>query len=200
MNKTLIYIFISILLISGSHVSAEDLNADMTEPASVYEYPEISPAGDLFLGYRWLDYDNSKWAEEYEEFNDSVTASTESRFYFFPHRLHLDIDYKNRHDYFGDLRYAYGDLILFRVVNRTIFHNLGKYDLDPTGTDPRVSIRDEDEDSDVWLGVTNASLRYKTPDFPLHLFAGGELVQKQGTVQQRSLLGSGLFGNIIVPN
>jgi hypothetical protein len=55
----------------------------------------------------------------------------------FPHRFHLELDIKNRKDYFGDISYAYEDIILFRGINRTLFHNLDNIslvDLDPATT------------------------------------------------------------------
>ncbi len=62
-------------------------------------------------------------AEEFEYLHDSLVLGGELRTVSLNHRLHLDLDERNEKDYYGDISYAYKDLVLFRGVNSTLFHN-----------------------------------------------------------------------------
>jgi predicted porin len=111
----------------------------------VYEFPKITPSAHLHLGYRFVDLDGSSQVFEYEYLENSVTFGAEVRAFNYPHRFYLDFDFANKEDYFGDLRYAYGDLFLLRWLNNTYFHNLNNirlYDYDPLTPSPGIDIRD----------------------------------------------------------
>ncbi len=166
---------------------------DEIGPGQTYSFPEIRPAVSIFSGYRLVDYNGSGSAQEYEFLHDSISGGGELRVFHFPHRLHLDLDIKNRKDYFGDISYAYKDIVLLRGVTRTLFHNLKNVYL---GEAPQVSgtaVKDRLDEYGIGTGISEGSVRFKTPDFPLHLYTNERFVKKYGTVQQRSLGGAGYF-------
>src|SRR5574340_659868 len=89
-----------------------------------YIFPEIKPEFSLTGGYRFVHLDGSARAEEFEYLHDSLVLGGELRTVTQDHRLHLDIEERNRKDYYGDISYSYKDLIRLRGVNSTLFHNL----------------------------------------------------------------------------
>jgi len=207
MKKILIIIFL--ILISISMVSAENAvqkeatDEKLTEEAGseeLYAFPQIAPEFTLTGGYRFVNVSGSKRVEEYEYLHDSLMLGGELRLFSFPHRFHLDLDEKNRKDFFGDISYAYKDIVLFRGINRTLFHNLENItliDLNPATASPGVDVRDRDMDYGVRVGISDVFLRFKAPDFPWHLYMEGNFIEKTGSIQQRNLFGSGYFNNII---
>jgi hypothetical protein len=174
-----------------------------SEEAYVYVFPAIKPEATLFGGYRFVGLKGSARAEEFEFLHNSPVFGGELRLFSFPHRFHLDVDWKNRKDYFGDVSYAYKDLILFRGINRTLFHNIENITLrdlaplivPPAG--PDVLVGDPGEDYGLKVGISSAFLRFKAPDFPFHVYVDSAFIKKEGSIQQRFLGGSGFFGNIV---
>ena len=121
---------------------AEDQDEDLDmllesldiEEDYAYEFPVIDPDITLKLGYRIVDLDDSAEVFEYEHLDDSIMGGVELRIFNYPNRFYLDFEYLNEEDYFADLRYAYGDLFLVRILNNTFYHNLDNiklYDYDP---------------------------------------------------------------------
>ncbi len=195
-------IFISLLfvIISGSTVLAQGVDTGEVTSEEVYTFPVIKPEVSTFGGYRFVDLSGSERADEYEYLHDSISLGGEARIFSFPHRFHLDLDLKDRKDYFSDISYSYKDIVQFRWINRTLFHNLDNIrliDLDPATPSPGVDARDMDEKYGVKVGMNTVFLRFKTPDYPFHIYAEGSLVEKDGTQQQRSLLGAGYFNDIV---
>jgi hypothetical protein len=195
--KKVLSIFILLIFLSGHLAFAEEAEDVGTEP--VYSFPELSPEFDIFLGYRFVDYDDSKRAEEFEYLDEnSVTGAADIRIFKMPHRLHLDLDVKNQYDYFGDLSYAYKDLIIFRGITRNIFHNLENINLDPLESNAQVDQTDSrDQDYDTRVNISDIKLRVKAPDFPLHVFGNARFVNKKGTIQQRFLGGAAYFNDLV---
>lgn len=191
------YILSLLLIIFANAATAQEIQ---------YEFPYIKPELSLSGGYRLIDHSGSEQASEYEYLNDSITLGSELRAVFYPHRLFIDLDLKNKKDYFGELRYSYKDLLYFRGINRTLFHNLENLrllDIDANTTPttspsgPTVDVRDADEKYGIKAGMNTIFIRFKTPDFPAHLFIEGQLIEKKGGQQQRVLLGSGSTDKII---
>jgi hypothetical protein len=165
-----------------------------------YEFPYIKPGISLAGGYRFVDYSGSEKAGEYEYLHNSITLGGELRVFTYPHRLHIDADLKNKKDYFGELRYAYKDILYFRGINRTLVHNLDNIrllDLDTATLSPGIDIRDSNKRYDMQTGITSFFLRLKNPDFPSHIYLGGSVIQRDGSQQQKSFSGSGYFNNIV---
>lgn len=178
-----------------------------------YRFPEIKPGLTLKGGYSFVGLSGSSRAGEYEYLHDSVVGAGELAAFPFPHRIHLDLEYLNGKDNFGDLSYAYRDMVLSRVITRSLFHNLDNFrlvDLDPSnpppfpdpaeGLDwiasPRVRVQDAAERYGIRDSITSYFLRLKTPNYPLHLYLDGQYVDKDGDVQQRFLGGSGFFNDL----
>jgi hypothetical protein len=139
---------------------------------------------------------------EYEHLDDSITAGGEVRLFNFPHRFFLDFDFENSEDYFTDLRYAYGDLILFRYVLNSIYHNLENIrlqDYDSLTANPGVG---PNGDAGVNYGINARDHKFhlvvKAPRFPLHVYVDGFYMVKDGDTQQRNMLGSGLFNSMLL--
>lgn len=179
----------------------EDIALELTELTPVYHFPDVPTFFSFGLGYHTARVEKGSRSlseTEYEKITDSAVVATELRAFPFPHRIHFDIEYLNTDEYFGDLRYSYGDIILLRYLNSTLFHNLDNLRLLNRGTDPRYSVSqtDRNEKYGISTGIHTASLRLKTPDFPFHFYALGEMVTSEGSRQQRFLLGSAYFNNL----
>ena len=164
------------------------------EEKEVYDFPEIKPAMSVSTGYRFVGLKGSVRAAEYEYLHNSLTVSEELRVISFPHRLHLDFDLKSKKDFLGEAAYAYKDIIYFRGINRTLFHNLDNVslqDLAPSTPSPGVSVTDANSNYGVKTGISNLFLRFKTPDFPSHVYMDASMLERKGIAQQISLAGSG---------
>ncbi len=164
----------------------------------VYTYPEIEP--DIFLGTGYRSVAPSSHpssAAEYEDLRSSAIASGNILLFPFPQRLHFEFDVTGPRDYFGDLSYAYGDILLLRWIKRSLHHNLGRIeliDLDPSTTSPGVDVRDGGRRYGVDFTLDTVSLRLKPFGYPFHLFFNGMFVNKYGEVQQ--LFRSGSYPDI----
>ncbi len=173
-------------------------NLDIQEDYA-YEFPDIPPTAHLHLGFRFVDLDGSAQAFEYEYLENSVTLGGDLRTFNYPHRFYLDVDFANKKDYFGDLRYAYGDYVIFRWLNNTFYHNLDYvrlFDYDPLTASPGVDIRDMGSEYGITARENKFHLIAKAPRFPLHVYLDGFYLVRDGDMQQRNLLGSGYFNNM----
>lgn len=153
----------------------------------VYHFPEIKPEFSGYIGYGFIDHNDSTRAGEFEYLHSSIIAGGKFIAFPFPHRLHLEFDFLNKKDYFGDLRYAYKDLLLFRGLGRSIFHNLDNRILTEFGTSYAVTPLDSGEKYGITKSLNNLFLRFKTPNFPFHVYISGNFIDKEGTQQQRFL-------------
>lgn len=202
-----IYIVLVCAMLMGSGVFAEEgdpkapeTNTEEPSQEEGYTFPSIKPEYSISGGYRYVHSDGSSRAAEYEYLHDSITLGGELRMFSFPHRFHLEFDVKNKKDFFGDLTYMYQDIVRFRGTTSSLFHNFENIrliDLDPSTPSPGVLVRDAETKYGIRSGISNAFLRFKTPDFPFHVYIDGSLVERNGLQQQRSLLGSGSFNNIV---
>lgn len=205
--KKIILFLILFTVISTNRVSAQEtvsgavapeLKAEEATEEEAYIFPVIKPQISISAGYGFVGLSGSERAGEFKYLHNSISLGSELRVFSFPHRFHLDMDVENRKDYFGDISYAYEDLVLFRGINRTLFHNLENIRL--TGvTVPSygVDVRDRDKKYGVKVGMSSIFLRFKTHDFPFHVYIDGSLREREGIQQQRSLMGSGSFNNMI---
>ncbi|GAB4390361.1 MAG: hypothetical protein Kow0025_21870 [Thermodesulfovibrionales bacterium] len=173
-------------------------------------FPEVAPSLSLKGGFRSVGLEGSGRAAEFEDLGDSPWATGEMVAFPFPHRVHLDLEYLSENDFFGDLSYAYRDVVLSRVINRTLFHNLDNFrlvDLEPSGPPPFPAASPWIESPEVSSGgpavdfgvkdqMTTYFLRLKAPSYPFHIYADGQVIDKEGDVQQRFLGGSGFFNRI----
>jgi|Deesub1362A_J573_1020465.scaffolds.fasta_scaffold00013_119 predicted porin len=191
MKGLLILLFFT--LVFSQTVFAEDI-------PPIYKFPDIKPQFSVRTGYRLVGLTGSKRAGEHEHLSDSVSFGGEIIAFPFPHRIHLEVDVVSGMDYFGDLSYAYKDIVLSRWINSTLFHNLDNItlvDLDPSTASPGVSIKDAGVSYGVKTSINDLFLRLKTHNFPFHVYVNGRILYKEGTMQQRFLGGSGWFNDIV---
>lgn len=166
-----------------------------------YVFPVIGPNVDLEAGYSLIDLKGPARTEEYEYLHNSIYLAGEGVYFSFPHRLNLDLEFKNKKDYYSDLSYSYKDLIFFRSISRSLFHNLEN--LTPNAFDvitglPSIEVRDAGEIYGIRSGIYSYFLRFKAPDYPFHIYLDGRIVDKEGIKQQTGLIGAGYFNNILV--
>ena len=162
-----------------------------------YEFPKIEPAAHMHMGYRFADLAGSSQVSEYEYLENSIMVGGDLRLFTFPHRFYLDFDFANKEDYFGEIRYAYGELVLFRWLNNSFYHNLDNIvlaDFNPWTPD----IRDSGREYSIGVRENKFHLRAKAPGFPLHGYLDGFYMGKDGDTQQRNMGGSGFFNNMLL--
>lgn len=192
MKKTIrsLYLLLAISVVPARTVLADEIKED---------YPDIKPEYHLGLGYTFVDHDGSRQAGEYEYMDDSLGGGGEFYAFPFPHRFFVEADFLNENDYFGEMRYAYKDLLLSRVIGRKLFHNLENYtlrDLDPATAYPGIDRRDRGETYGVEAAMNKYFLRVKAPAFPWHVYSEGDVFHKQGSRQQRLLAGTGYYNDV----
>jgi hypothetical protein len=197
--KKICILLFTVIVILNTSAFAEDIEKIQTDiEVEAYHFPEIKPEILGLLGYRFLGLSGSEKAGEYEYLHNSVIAGGEIRLFPFPHRIYLETDMLNKKDYFIDMSYAYSDLILFRGINRTLYHNLDNmklYDLNTATSNPGISVMDSGERYGIKAAINNIFLRFKTPDFPLHVYLDGSSFNKEGEIQQRFMGGAAYFTN-----
>lgn len=190
--KITILILILSIFISKTTIYAQETSVDGDIPT--YEFPVIKPFFYIHGGYRYTDINNATNSAEYEYPHNSVVLGSELRIFSYPYRFYLELDIKNKKDYFGELRYSYKDIIYLRGISRSLFHNLENIRLYLTNS---LSLDSPDQRYGISSSINNFFLRFKTPDFPAHLYIEGGFINKEGTQQLRTILGSGWFNNPI---
>ena len=186
MNKiTILLLLIVGLWITEAYAQEADQapspDADQAEfvQSEAYVFPDIKPEFSLTGGYRYVHVNGSSRAEEFEYLHNSLVLGGELRTVSLNHRLHLDLEERNEKDYYGDMSYAYKDLVLFRAVNSTLFHNLDNITLFTFGPSQLALNKDPNEKYGIKVGISNLLLRLKAPDFPAHLYFEGNFVVKE---------------------
>ena len=193
MRKFFILLFLFLFILYSSASADDGVEVTVEE---IFHLAKKEPEFLIFTGYRFIDIIGSERAVEYEYPHDSIVLGGKLRAYPLPHRLYIDLNIKNKKDYFGELRYSYHDTFYLRGISRSLFHNLDNIRLQgPSAIDPRDS---SDVKYGIRAGINTIFIRLKTPDFPAHFYIDGRLIERKGTQQQRSLLGSGYFGRNMV--
>jgi len=163
-------------------------------PAVAQQAEEGLEEFDAKLGLsNWsVDRRGSARAGEYEYLRSSNGGELNLEWDPLPQRLVIDANVLNKKDYFGSVDYAYKDIVLFNMYSRDMYHNLQRYtfgadDLSTTG----LSFTDKNplDEYAIENQLSKMFLRFKTPDFPLHLYAEIDTVKRDGLVQQRFLRG-----------
>lgn len=170
-------------------------SAAMAQPAGAAR--ESEPQEQVFNGilgptYYWVSRDRSSRAAEYEFLEKSVGGVLQTEWDPLPHRFSLDTNYLNRKDYFGEMDYAYRDVVVVNLLARGVFHNLDHLSLgtdDPTT--PGVSFTDLNpaDQYGVESQLNKAFIRFKYPDFPFHVYAEAITTERDGKIQQIFLRG-----------
>jgi hypothetical protein len=153
---------------------------------------EVVSAGFLGPTYDWVKQNGSSRAGEYEYLKSSAGGELRLEYDPLPQRFSLETNYLNQKDYYGELDYAYRDVIVINGISRSIFHNLDHLSFGPDDlTTPSPSFTDLNPTDQYGLQnqMNRAFIRFKTPDFPFHLFADATTVERNGTIQQIFLRG-----------
>ncbi len=187
---------------TDANLEIEDLETLLygEEEIKPYEFPRIRPELLLSTGYRFVGHSGARSAIDYEHLEDSVTVIGEARVFRFPNRLYFIFDLESEKDYFGEVRYAWSDVVFFRSVNRMLTHNIGRVtlvDLGAPGSPPDVAVRDQGVEYGVDTTLNNYFLRLRPHDFPAHAFFEYWSVNREGREQDVSLLGSGFFNDVL---
>ncbi|NIA04932.1 MAG: hypothetical protein GWP11_03060 [Proteobacteria bacterium] len=158
--------------------------------------PSYQSETKFFAGYRWVNLDDSERAGEYQDLHSSLTFGIDALLCPLPHRFHLNGEFLNKNDVYADTGYAYSDLLLFRDIFVRVHHNLDHSDYQHSGEPPKINYEDRNAGDHYSTDVSNnfLSLRLKAPNFPFHIFLKHRYVDKEGSIQQRFLLGD--FENI----
>jgi predicted porin len=205
MKKIIFILILLLLIVNKGYATQEEDDQKLLEELGIgqeeqvtYKFPDIKPEAGLMLGYRFTGVSGSEKSFEYEYLKSSPVLGFNVDIYKHPHRLHFDLDFSNYKDYQSDLAYAYGEIFLSRWFDTTLFHNTDNIelrDLDPSKSNYTINRRDDDADYGVKTEIHNLMLRAKTPNFPAHAYFKLFHMMKDGSAQQRSLLGSGYFIN-----
>ncbi|MCK9418160.1 MAG: hypothetical protein M0R70_02135 [Nitrospirae bacterium] len=182
MNKQTIMLLM--IMFCASPAMAQQLPGD-TGPEEVLE-------GMIGLTYTGISSERSSRAGEYEYLHSSAGGDLHVEWVPLPHRFSLEGHALNRKDYFSEMDYAYHDIVLFNFLERGIYHNLDHYSFgtdDPATTMLRFIDLNPGDQYGIENSLRKGFIRFKTPDFPFHLYAGATRVDRSGTMQQRFLSG-----------
>ncbi|MDW7772976.1 MAG: hypothetical protein SCH71_08815 [Desulfobulbaceae bacterium] len=190
------FLLLPMLLVWFSPVSAAEMGSTVLE-AKQKSPEEYRPgeiylsAGSYFLGYRFVSQEDSLKAAEYIYQNSSLTFGIDTVAAPLPFRYHLNAEYLNKYDFYGDAGFAYQDALLFRNILVGLHHNLEHFDFLRPGEPPELIYDDRNSGDEYYLDFlsNNLSLRLKTPNYPFHTFLKHRYVEHEGTIEQRFLLG-----------
>ena len=170
----------------GAQASAEPgVQAQTTETLESFD-------AKLGLGYYSVSHDGSSRAGEYEYLKSSASGVLDLEWDPLPHRFVVESTFLNQKDYFGEMDYAYRDVVVFNMYARDVYHNLDHLRFGPDDTttaSPSWVDQNPDDEYAIENQLRRAFIRFKTPDFPFHVFADARTVDRVGTIQQRYLLG-----------
>jgi hypothetical protein len=192
MKKTMITLFI--LMLWASALKAEQANGTTPSTTPLVETQTAESLEEfdarVSLGYRNISLDRSPRAAEYEYLKSSAVGALDLEWDPLPQRFKLESYYLNKKDYFGEMDYAYRDIVLFNMYTREMYHNLSHYRFGPDDlTTPTPSFTDLNPNDQyaVENQLNRAFIRFKTPDFPFHLYAEATTIDRDGLIQQRFL-------------
>lgn len=163
-----------------------DVIPEQQEPAVFFE-----TEGDFFLGYRFVSTEDSLKAAEYIYPQSSLSFGLNLVSCPLPFRYHVNTEFISKYDYYLDGGFAYKDLVLFRDILVGVHHNLEHYTFADYDQLDEINFTDRNPGDYYYKHFTSnlVTLRLKAPDFPLHTFINHRHVEREGTRQQRFLLG-----------
>lgn len=182
------------LLVGASPGAAQQAAGGKKADATGAGSSEAEIEGRIGLGYRDITQNGSTIAGEYEYLKSSAIGALDLEYDPLPQRFVFESYYLNRKDYFGEMDYSYRDVVVLNAYTRGVFHNLNHYSfgLDDTATlDPKFTDLNPGDLYNIENALSRAFIRFKTPDFPFHLYADTRFIERDGTVQQRFLRGVG---------
>lgn len=155
------------------------------------ELPTFKGFGWVFAGFRYVDGDELSRVSEYEDEESTVTLGIEGIACPLPHRYHIHSEYLGESNYYGDLGYAYRDLLLFRDIFDGVHHNLDHYHyLYPNTQGASYVDRSVADENYIDFYKNDLLLRLKAPDYPFHVFFKNKYVGREGGIEERFWTGS----------
>ena len=180
MNKEIIVLLFLLLSAFPATAQTADEDTGPEEEASLF-------AGRVGPVYNHVSRSGSARAGEYEYLKSSLGADVFVEYDPLPHRAEIEMHELNHKDYFGEASYAFRDIVVVNVLSRAIYHNLEHLSAgpdDPFTLSPSFTDRNPGGQYAVENTMRRAFVRFKVPDFPLHLFAEATTVDRKGTMQQ----------------
>jgi hypothetical protein len=154
-------------------------------PAEVFE-------GIMGPTYHWVSQEGNARADEYDYLKSTGGGNLQFEYDPLPQRFGIETHYLSQKDYFGELDYAYRDVVLVNFLTRGVYHNLDHFSIgpdDPTTASPSFTDLNPDDLYAVENQMRRGFIRFKTPDFPFHLYADALTIDREGKVQQRFMRG-----------
>jgi hypothetical protein len=178
MNKIIYLIALLVLL-------APPIGAQEKAPAGGLYQLSTPFEGDLALGYRWNLTSGNPMAGEYQYQHSSIAGSALIEYDPLPNRFLFESYYENSKDYFGEMDYAYKDLIMLNLMSRSLFHNMNHYSIGESTSGMTVTDLNPDGTYGTSNAMNRAQVRFKAPDFAFHVYLEAKSQEKHGTIQQR---------------
>ena len=159
-----------------------------TAPAPVV--PDVHTLASAFAGYRFISGNRYPGnSAEYDFLHSGPVLGGQAGYLGRDNKLSADGEYLNEKDFHGDLVYDYLGRYRFNLRTDSLYHNLDRDHLIPTGfTLGGNSYMPVDLNPSDTYGVRVeqdlASFRYKLPLFPFHINLGYWHLSRTGTSQQ----------------
>jgi len=152
--------------------------------------------GSFYTGFRWVDTDGFSRAAEYEKDEFSVVLGLNLETFPLPHRFFIDGEYLGSNNFYGDIAYAYRDIVLVRDLAVGLHHNLDHYSYFHPNSPPGVTWDDRNpgDANSLDFAKNDLFLRLKAPNYPFHAFLKHRYVERDGSLQERYL--NGYFGSL----
>jgi hypothetical protein len=173
-------------------LGASPASAQQATEARGAELPQSIFEGFIGPTYNWVKQDGSARAAEYEFLKSSTGGNMHIEYAPLPNRFALETHYLNQKDYFGEMDYAYRDIVMLNLRARGMYHNLDHLSFgadDPATQSPSFTDRNPGDRYALQNALYSGFIRFKTPDFPFHLYADATTIDRTGTIQQRFLRG-----------
>ncbi len=183
-------LIVSFLTLWASLGAAQQVVGDKATDTGADEKPanlELPPEYRIGIGYYGISQTGNTKASEYNYLKSSATGAFDFQWDPLPHRFGIESYYLNQKDYFGEVDYAWKDIVLLNGYMRGLYHNLDHFILgpdDPTTPMPSFTDLNPGATYSVENALRAGSLRLKAPDFPFHLYANVRTIDREGTIQQ----------------
>jgi hypothetical protein len=178
LNVKKILIILVVLLLAASAASA---------PAATEGESKVLFDGRFGPSYDGVTHNGNARAGEYEYLKSSIGGDLYTEYDPLPHRFEIDTHFLNNKDYFGEMSYAFHDIVVVNVLTRALYHNLDHQGADPNDPSAFTSTFTDRNPGDQYAienTMRRAFVRLKLPDFPLHFIAEATTVDRSGTMQQ----------------
>ena len=127
MNKLIL--IVTVLMFWASPVVAQQAAGSKAAETTEATGLDVPFEGNVNLGYRSITDTGNTVAGEYEYLKSGPIGSLDMEWDPLPHRFVVESTFLNAKDYFGELDYAYKDIVLVNGYMRDVFHNLNHVSL-----------------------------------------------------------------------